>query len=122
MSKEALQSGTNVVKMPITTLMHASLETNDVMFNKPFESVKDVQDFMIWLVRNGAMDSSIKWLDWSVFTQEQCVWKDHFILSQEAINLCIWALKLINKDARLLLTPWVEEQVSLIINNRRKTA
>jgi hypothetical protein len=32
--------------------MHASLDTKDVMFNKPFESVKDVQDFIIWLVRS----------------------------------------------------------------------
>lgn len=122
MTNESLQTGTNVVKMPITILMHASLNTKDVMFNKPFKSVKDVQDFMIWLVINGSMDATIKWLDWKTLTQRECVWKDHFILSQESINLCIWALKLINKDARLLLTPWVEEQVSLIINKWRKTA
>jgi len=46
--------------MPITTLMHASLDTKDVMFNKSFESVKDVQNFIIWLIRNEVMDSSIK--------------------------------------------------------------
>lgn len=60
MTNESLQTGTNVVKMPITTLMHASLNTKDVMFNKPFKSVKDVQDFMIWLVINGSMDATIK--------------------------------------------------------------
>ncbi|NVP17317.1 hypothetical protein HUU51_01235 [Candidatus Gracilibacteria bacterium] len=122
MTNESLQTGTNVVKMPITTLMHASLNTKDVMFNKPFESVKDVQDFMIWLVINGSMDATIKGLDGKTLTQRECVGKDHFILSQESINLCIGALKLINKDARLLLTPGVEEQVSLIINKGRKTA
>lgn len=120
MSKENLKNGSNVVKLPITTLMHASLETNDVMFNKPFESVKDVQDFIVWLVRNGAMDSSIKWLDWSSLTQEQCVWKDHFILSQESIKLCFDALKKFKPDAKVLFVEWTEAQVSLILN--KKTA
>lgn len=118
--KRNLELSRNILKMPITTLMHASIETRNVFFNKPFESVKDVQDFIIWLVRNWAMDSSIKWLDWSSLTQEQCVWKDCFILSQEAINLCFEALQIFKPNARILFTEWTESQVSLILN--KKTA
>jgi len=55
MTKEKLSSSRNVVSFPTTTLMHASLDTKDVMFNKPFESVKDVQDFIIWLVKSRTM-------------------------------------------------------------------
>lgn len=122
MTKEKLSSSRNVVSFPTTTLMHASLDTKDVMFNKPFESVKDVQDFIIWLVRNWSMDSSIKWLDGNVLSQEQCVWKDHFILSQEAIILCFDALKKFKPESRVLLTEWTEAQVSLILNKWKKTA
>jgi len=122
MAKEWLKSGANVLSFPTTTLMHASLDTKDVMFNKPFESVRDVQDFIIWLVRSWTMDSSIKWLDGNVLSQEQCVWKDHFILSQEAIILCFDALKKFKPESRVLLTEWTEAQVSLILNKWKKTA
>ena len=118
--KRNLDWKSNVVKLPITTLMHASIDTRNVFFNKPFESVKDVQDFIIWLVKNWIMDSSIKWFDGTSLTQEQCVWKDCFILSQEAINLCFEALQTFKPDARVLFTEWTEAQVSLILN--KKTA
>jgi len=120
MTKEWLKSGTNVLKFPTTTLMHASLDTKNVFFNKPFESVRDVQDFIVWLVRNGAMDTSIKNIDWNALTQEQCVWKDCFILSQESINLCFETLQLLKPEARFIFTEWTEAQVSLILN--KKTA
>lgn len=122
MTKEKLSSSRNVVSFPTTTLMHASLDTKDVMFNKPFESVKDVQDFIIWLVRNWSMDSSIKWLDGNVLSQEQCVWKDHFVLSQEAIILCFDALQAFKPEARVLYIDSIEPQISLILNRPKKTA
>lgn len=120
MTKERLSSSTNVVKLPFTTLMYATFGTKDVMFNKPFENIKDVQDFIIWLVRNEVNDVSIKALDWIELSQDECVWKDHFILSQEAINICLGALKIFKPDARVLFTEWTESQVSLILN--KKTA
>lgn len=121
MTNKWIDKSTNVFHFPTTTLMHVSLETRNVFFNKSFESVRDVQDFIIWLVKNWAMDSSIKWLDGSNLTQEQCIWKDCFILSHESINLCFEALKKFKPEARVLLTEWTEEQVSLILNKWKKT-
>lgn len=118
MIKEKLSSSSNIVKLPITILMHASIESWNIFFNKPFESEKDVQDFMIWLIRNWVMDSSIKDLKWNDLNQNQCVWMDSFTLSQEAIKLCLEALQSINKNSRIMLSMWTEEQISLILNKK----
>lgn len=118
MSKENLDWSSNVLNFPIKTLMHASVDSGCVFFNKPFENIKEVQDFIIWLVRNWAMDASIKDLDWNILSQEQCIWNDSFTLSQEAIKLCFDALQIYKPDARVLFTEWTEAQVSLILNKK----
>ncbi|MDD3144924.1 MAG: hypothetical protein PHV23_02320 [Candidatus Gracilibacteria bacterium] len=122
MTKERLSSSTNILKFPTTTLMHASLDTRNVFFNKPFETIKDVQDFIVWLVRNGVMDTSIKNIDGTNLTQEQCIGKDCFILSQESINICFETLQLLKPEAKVLFTEGTEVQVSLILNNLKKSA
>lgn len=113
----------NVVRLnDLIFMMHYTLDGNEVMFDKPFQKIEEVEGFKDWLNRNHVMDSRILSPEWDELTYEGCIWSDRFILSKEAIALCTKALKTLQPKTRVLLTSWVEEQVTLILKRSEKVA